>query len=99
MDIVAGQIVLGGLVVLSHLNPWLVQGHFVLSMVLVGNAMVLRHRAGRPGGNRSHPTVTPALARWGWAVVGLAVVGLFALFSPWHIAPGMPEEPKRPPAS
>ena len=73
---VVGQIVLGGLVVLSHLNPWLVQGHFVLSMVLVGNAMVLRHRAGRPAGHRSRPTVTPALARWGWAVVGLAVVVL-----------------------
>jgi cytochrome c oxidase assembly protein subunit 15 len=73
---VVGQIVLGGLVVLSHLNPWLVQGHFVLSMVLVGNAMVLRHRAGRPAGYRSHPAVTPALARWGWTVVGLSVVVL-----------------------
>lgn len=73
---VVGQIVLGGLVVLSHLDPWLVQGHFVLSMVLVGNAMVLRHRAGRPAGFRSHPIVTPALARWAWVVVGLAIVVL-----------------------
>ena len=24
-------------------------------------------------------------------LVGLAVMGLFALFAPWHIAPGMPE--------
>ena len=43
---VVAQIVLGGIVVLSHLNPWLVLGHFALSMVLVGNAVVLRHRSG-----------------------------------------------------
>ena len=30
---VAAQILLGGIVVLSHLNPWLVLGHFALSMV------------------------------------------------------------------
>jgi heme a synthase len=45
---VIGQIVLGGLVVLFHLYPPLVMGHFVLSMVLVANAVVLHHRAGRP---------------------------------------------------
>ena len=43
---VVAQIVLGGIVVLSHLNPWLVLGHFALSMVLVGNAVILRHRSG-----------------------------------------------------
>ncbi len=49
---VVGQVVLGGIVVISHLNPWLVLGHFALSMVLVFNAVVLHHRAGahaRPG--------------------------------------------------
>ena len=45
---VIGQIVLGGLVVLFHLYPPLVMGHFVLSMVLVANAVVLHHRAGLP---------------------------------------------------
>jgi len=45
---VIGQIVLGGLVVLFHLYPPLVMGHFVLSMVLVANAVVLHHRAGQP---------------------------------------------------
>ena len=45
---VVAQIVLGGLVVLSDLNPWLVQGHFVVSMALVANAVVLTHRAGLP---------------------------------------------------
>lgn len=73
---VLGQIVLGGLVVLSHLNPWLVQGHFVLSMVLIANALVLRHRARRPADHRTRPSVTPALLRWGHALVGLTVVVL-----------------------
>ena len=45
---VIGQIVLGGLVVLFHLYPPLVMGHFVLSMVLVADAVVLHHRAGWP---------------------------------------------------
>ncbi|MEZ5181298.1 MAG: COX15/CtaA family protein [Acidimicrobiales bacterium] len=66
---VLGQIVLGGIVVLTHLNPWLVQGHFVLSMVLVANATVLTHRAGLPDGAEERPIVTPALLRWGWGLV------------------------------
>lgn len=43
---VLGQIVLGAFVVLSHLNPWLVLWHFMLSMVLVANAVILHARAG-----------------------------------------------------
>lgn len=43
---VLGQIILGRFVVLSHLNPWLVLNHFLLSMVLVANATVLHARAG-----------------------------------------------------
>lgn len=71
---VLGQIVLGGLVVLTHLNPWLVQGHFVLSMVLIANALVLRHRAALPANVRARPRVTPALLAWGRALVALTVV-------------------------
>ncbi|MCB1038060.1 MAG: heme A synthase [Acidimicrobiales bacterium] len=73
---VIGQIVLGGLVVLTHLNPWLVQGHFVVSMVLVANAVVLTHRAGIPDGAEVRPIVTPALLAWGRALLGLATVVL-----------------------
>src|SRR3954471_16127650 len=47
---VVGQIVLGGLVVLFDLYPPLVMGHFIVSMVLVLDAVVLHHRAGRPDG-------------------------------------------------
>lgn len=42
---VVGQIVLGGVVVLTGLNPVANQGHFLLSMFLVANALVLHHRA------------------------------------------------------
>jgi cytochrome c oxidase assembly protein subunit 15 len=70
--VVIAQIVLGGIVVKSHLNPWLVQGHFVLSMLLVLDAVVLCHRAGLPDPPAERPVVTPALLRWGWAMVGLA---------------------------
>ena len=45
---VVGQIVLGGLTVLFELAPPLVMGHFLLSMVLLLNAVVLHHRAGPP---------------------------------------------------
>ncbi len=45
---VIAQILLGALVVREHLPPELVMGHFLVSMVLVWNAMVLRHRAGLP---------------------------------------------------
>jgi cytochrome c oxidase assembly protein subunit 15 len=47
---VLAQIVLGGLVVLFHLYPPLVMGHFVVSMVLLLNAAVLHHRASLPDG-------------------------------------------------
>lgn len=71
---VLAQIGLGAIVVLSDLNPWWVQGHFVVSMVLVLDAAVLTHRAGLPDHQVVRPAVTPALLRWGRSLVGLAVV-------------------------
>ncbi|WP_421117848.1 heme A synthase [Aquihabitans daechungensis] len=75
---VVAQALLGKLVVETHLNPWLVQGHMVLSLVLVANALVLTHRAGQPDGVPVRPTVTPALMRWGNVLVGLAVAVLLS---------------------
>ena len=49
---VIGQIVLGGITVLVDLHPLAVSGHFVLSMVLVADAIVLLWRAGQPAGPR-----------------------------------------------
>lgn len=45
---VLGQVVLGGLTVLFKLAPPLVMAHFVLSVLLLWDAAVLHHRAGRP---------------------------------------------------
>lgn len=72
---VIGQIVLGGLVVLFHLYPPLVMGHFVLSMVLVANAVVLHDRASRPDDADPVPVVGAELRQLGsWLVVWSAVV-------------------------
>jgi cytochrome c oxidase assembly protein subunit 15 len=56
---VPAQAVMGGITVLTHLNPWAVAAHFVLSMLLVSAATVLWWRArstGRP------PTALPSAA-------------------------------------
>lgn len=45
---VVGQILLGALVVKLEVHPIVVQGHFLLSAVLVADAVVLHHRATRP---------------------------------------------------
>jgi cytochrome c oxidase assembly protein subunit 15 len=47
---VVAQILLGGLSVLFELWPPLVMGHFLLSMALVADAVVLFERARRPDG-------------------------------------------------
>jgi cytochrome c oxidase assembly protein subunit 15 len=76
LGLVAGviaQILLGGVTVLTHLSPPIVMAHFLLSLVLLGNAVVLHYRAGEPAG-RSRSAVTPALERLGWAALALAVV-------------------------
>jgi cytochrome c oxidase assembly protein subunit 15 len=78
---VVGQIVLGGLVVLFDLYPPLVMGHFVVSMMLVADAVVLQHRAGWADGSpaapavRTAPAVDAEVRRLGsWLVVWAAVV-------------------------
>jgi len=47
---VLGQALLGGLVVLSHLDPYLVALHFLLTLAILVDALVLHHRARRPPG-------------------------------------------------
>ena len=59
---IAAQIVLGGLVVLFKLNPYLVALHFVLTIVILADAIVLYHRSGnRP--TRAEPVVGRDLVR------------------------------------
>ncbi|MXP22208.1 heme A synthase [Gordonia sp. HNM0687] len=76
------QGVIGGITVLTQLNPWVVSLHFVLSMVLVSGATVLVHRL------RPQPATAPAadlVSRLGqrlawlqyvvtWAVIYLGTV-------------------------
>jgi len=77
---VIGQIVLGGLTVLYELKPQFVMGHFLLSMVLLANAAVLHHRAGRedpPAPGPSRPVVDRELNILGRGMVAAAVLVLF----------------------
>ena len=45
---IPAQAVLGGITVLTGLNPWTVAGHFLLSMALVAVTVTLAWRAARP---------------------------------------------------
>lgn len=57
LGLVAGfvaQIVLGGITVLTELHPASVMSHFLLSMVLLADAVVLVERAGYPDDRRTY---------------------------------------------
>ncbi len=43
---IPAQALLGGVTVLTHLNPWVVSGHLLLSMAMVGLSVVLLRRIG-----------------------------------------------------
>jgi cytochrome c oxidase assembly protein subunit 15 len=58
---VPAQAVMGGITVLTDLNPWAVAAHFVLSMLIVGAATLLWWRS-RPASPPQH-VVTAATAR------------------------------------
>jgi cytochrome c oxidase assembly protein subunit 15 len=79
LGLVAGviaQVVLGGVTVLTDLNPVAVQGHFVLSIAILTDALVLHRRAAEePGPYRS--TVPLGVRRHvvaAWALLGVAIL-------------------------
>ena len=72
---VLAQIVLGGLVVLLDLSPRLVMLHFLVSMALVWNALVLHHRAGEADGPR-RPVVAPVVRSLGRLLVATTALVL-----------------------
>lgn len=74
---VIGQIILGAFVVLSHLNPWLVLWHFMLSMVLVANAVVLHARAGT---DDAPPPLDPGRSSRRWYRWPISTLTLAAIF-------------------
>jgi cytochrome c oxidase assembly protein subunit 15 len=69
---VVGQILLGGLTVLYKLEPPFVMAHFLLSMVLLADAVILHHRAGT-GDGRLHSVVDRRLRIMGRLIVGLVL--------------------------
>ncbi len=73
---VIGQIVLGGLTVLFELKPGFVMAHFLVSMVLLANAVVLHHRAGRPAGP-TRPAVGGDLLALGRLAIVTAALAIF----------------------
>jgi cytochrome c oxidase assembly protein subunit 15 len=78
VGLVAGvfaQAVLGGLTVLFDLKPGFVMAHFLLSIVLLTNALVLVRRAGQPDAP-ARPVVTPRTVTLGRVLLGLAAIVL-----------------------
>lgn len=88
---VLAQALLGGIVVWLHVAPVAVMGHYLLSAVLIWNAVVLHHKAGEPadaartgddgvptqGAGRAEPrSATPGLLGLSRATVAAAVVVL-----------------------
>ena len=65
------------LVVLFHLAPPLVMGHFVVSMLLLLDAVVLHHRAGLPDDGSWVDVAGPEPRPVGWVLVGCAAVAIF----------------------
>jgi cytochrome c oxidase assembly protein subunit 15 len=72
---VVAQVLLGGLVVVLHVAPLSVAGHYLLSAVLVANAVVLYHKAGGPPATR-RARATPQLLERSRALLGLATLVL-----------------------
>lgn len=73
---VIAQVLLGAAVVRWHLSPRLVMGHFLLSMVLLWNALVLHHRAGVPDGEVV-PVAAPVVRMLGRLLFAAGAVVVF----------------------
>jgi cytochrome c oxidase assembly protein subunit 15 len=78
---IAGQAVIGGITVLTGLNPWSVGAHFLLSIGLIAAAVALLARWDDAGDARPVALVRPELRLWSWLLiaVGLVVVVLGVL--------------------
>ena len=74
---VVAQIILGGLTVLFHLKPGFVMAHFLLSLVLLTDAVVLYHRAGQPDGAVARPAVGGDVRNMGRLALIAAGVAVF----------------------
>jgi cytochrome c oxidase assembly protein subunit 15 len=68
---VPAQILVGGVLIFTHLNPLAVAGHFMLSMVLIAAATVLWWRTREPADASTPPSVPLIVKRLGWATWAL----------------------------
>ncbi|MDQ1742773.1 MAG: heme a synthase [Pseudonocardiales bacterium] len=79
---IPAQAVLGGITVLTHLNPWTVAAHFLLSMLIIAAAFALWWRLredpdGSPGaGTGTGVAGSAALRTAGWVVAALTAAVL-----------------------
>lgn len=73
--VVVGNAVLGGITVLTHLTPEIVAAHFLLSIYLIWNGLVLYERAGHDG-SAGLPLVPARVRNLGRVLVALALVVL-----------------------
>jgi cytochrome c oxidase assembly protein subunit 15 len=60
---IPAQIVMGGLVTLTKLNPWVVAPHFLLSMMLIGASTVLWWRTRAPKSPSATLSASPPIPR------------------------------------
>lgn len=74
---IPAQALLGGVTVLTGLNPWTVMAHFLLSMVILGLAVVLHQRT-REGDLAAHPLMAAPLQQLGAGLLVLVAVTLVA---------------------
>ena len=81
---VLAQALLGGLVVVLARHPVAVAGHYLLSVVLVANAVVLHHRAGEPDGPAARPRPRRSCCSGRAALVG---AGRRSCWSPARSSP------------
>lgn len=72
---IPAQAVLGGITVLTGLNPWSVMAHFLLSMVILSVAVVLWERAGE-GDGPAQATVPGPLRGLSFGLLGLTAAVL-----------------------
>jgi heme a synthase len=70
------QALLGGVTVLTGLNPYVVSAHFLLSMAVIGGCVILVDRAQDPGDRPVTPTVRREIS---WLGDALVVVGLLVV--------------------
>ena len=76
---IPAQAAIGGVTVLTGLNPWTVALHLLVSMAMVGVAVALVRAARRPAGPAPHPRSPLSLLAWsvfavGWVVLYLGTV-------------------------